>query len=232
MKPGAPLPLGQRLAVPGNHHDEGGQVLVDRPQPIGDPRAQARPARELKPGLRKRHRRIVIDLLGVHRLDEAQVVDHLGGVRQQLADPGARLPVLRELEDRLRRPESSSAPRSSPSAAGRSGSSRAGRCHAVSRAPACSRTSRAATARRPGTDRSPAWPSAQSAAVRQTAGRAVRPARLRQQVELQQLRQGGRTDADAGLPRNRRRVTFSGKSRRGSMATPSSPFHSGSGSGW
>ena len=73
----APLSLGQRLAVPRNHHDEGGQVLVDRPQPVGDPRAKARPSRQLKPGLRKRHRRIVIDLFGMHRLDEAQVVGDL-----------------------------------------------------------------------------------------------------------------------------------------------------------
>ena len=36
--------------------------------------------------------------LGVHRFDESQMVDHLGGVRQELADQGAALAVLFELE--------------------------------------------------------------------------------------------------------------------------------------
>ena len=141
----APLSLGQRLAVPGNHHDEGRQVLVDGPQTVGDPGAEARPSRQLKPGLRERHRRVVIDLFGVHRLDEAQVVGDLRGVGQQFAQPRARFSVLRKLEDRLRDRKAASAPRSSPSTAGRSGSNRAGRCPAPWRAAACSRTGRAAT---------------------------------------------------------------------------------------
>ena len=48
-------------------------------------------------GLEKRDRRIVIDGLGVHRLDEAQLVRDLRRVRHQLADPRAGLAVLREL---------------------------------------------------------------------------------------------------------------------------------------
>ena len=39
---------------------------------------------------------IVIDRVRVHRLDHGDVVDDLRGVRQQLADPRPRLPVLRE----------------------------------------------------------------------------------------------------------------------------------------
>ena len=33
-----------------------------------------RPARELEPGLEERHGRVVVDRLGVHRLDEAELV--------------------------------------------------------------------------------------------------------------------------------------------------------------
>ena len=60
-----------------------------------------RPA-SCEPGLEERDRRVVIDRLGVHRLDEAELVGDLRRVRQQLADPGAGLAVLRELEHRRR----------------------------------------------------------------------------------------------------------------------------------
>src|SRR4029078_13150368 len=53
-------------------------------------------------GLDERDRRVVIDRIGVHRLDDGDVVDDFCRVRQQLADPGACLTVLRELVDRLR----------------------------------------------------------------------------------------------------------------------------------
>ena len=43
---------------------------------------------------------IVVDRLGVHRRDDAEVVGDSRGVRQQLADPGAALAVLREVERR------------------------------------------------------------------------------------------------------------------------------------
>ena len=48
------------------------------------------------PGLKERDRRVVVDRLGVHRLDEAEIVGDRRRVRQQLADPGAALAVLRE----------------------------------------------------------------------------------------------------------------------------------------
>ena len=54
---------------------------------------------ELKSGLAKRDSGIVVDLLGLHRLDDGDVVDDFGGVRQQLAEPGTLFAVLRELED-------------------------------------------------------------------------------------------------------------------------------------
>ena len=45
---------------------------------------------------------IVVDRVGVHRLDDGDVVDDLRRVRQQLADPGAGLAVPAELELRSR----------------------------------------------------------------------------------------------------------------------------------
>ena len=47
-------------------------------------------------GLDERDRRIVIDRLGVHRTDETDAVDLLGGVGQQFADPG---PVAARLNE-------------------------------------------------------------------------------------------------------------------------------------
>ena len=101
QKAAAPLAVGQRLIVRiaaslRNHHHECRQILVLAAQSIGQPCADDGPPGELESGLEKRHRRIVIDGLGVHGLDEADVVRHLGDVRQQFADPGARLPVLLE----------------------------------------------------------------------------------------------------------------------------------------
>ena len=98
----APLPLGQLLAVTGNHDDEGREILIRGPQSVGHPRAEARPTGNLETGLHERHSGIVIDLLGVHRLDEAEIVDDLRRVRHQLADPGPRLSILLESECRWR----------------------------------------------------------------------------------------------------------------------------------
>ena len=62
--------------------DEGRQVLVLAPQAVGDPRPHARPARELRAGLHERDRRVVVDRLGLHRADQADVVGDRGRVRQ------------------------------------------------------------------------------------------------------------------------------------------------------
>ena len=68
-------------------------VAVLAAQAVGQPGAHARPARQLGAGLEEGDGRVVVDRLGVHRLDEAQIVGHAGGVRQQFADPGAALAV-------------------------------------------------------------------------------------------------------------------------------------------
>ncbi len=98
----APQPRVDRLVglLARHQHDEVGQVAVHRSQAVADPRPERRPAGNLRAGLEKGHRRVVVDGLGPHRFDEAQVIDDARGVREQAADGRARLAVLRELEMR------------------------------------------------------------------------------------------------------------------------------------
>ena len=77
-----------------------GRSSVSLPRPYASHDAHAGPARQLDAGLNERDGRIVIDRFGVHRLDEADSSAIFGRVRQQFADPGAGLAVLRELEHR------------------------------------------------------------------------------------------------------------------------------------
>ena len=88
----------QRLRLR-QHHDERGQISILTAKSITNPRAHAGAAGLLAAALYKRDRRIVIDGVRVHRLDDRQLIDDLGGVRQQFADPCAGLPVLLEFED-------------------------------------------------------------------------------------------------------------------------------------
>ena len=90
----------------GDEHDEGRQVLVERAEAVGDPGAEAGAAGDLVPGLDVGDRRFVVDRLGVHAPDEANVVDHLRHVRQHLAHPHVVLAVLGELVFRGRNRES------------------------------------------------------------------------------------------------------------------------------
>ena len=83
----APQPRKQRLVRVEcvrlrDQHDKRGQVLILTAQAIGDPRAHAGTAGLLKPGLDKRDGRVVVDGVCVHRLDDGDVVDNFGGVRQ------------------------------------------------------------------------------------------------------------------------------------------------------
>ena len=51
-------------------------------------------------GLEKRNRGVVIDMLGVHRANKAQVIRHFGRVGEKVTDPSATLPMLRKREQR------------------------------------------------------------------------------------------------------------------------------------
>ena len=74
-----------------DHGDERGQVFVHAAEAVADPRAHAGVAGLLVAGVDERDRRVVVDRLGVHRLDDADVVGDRLHVRQQVADPGAVL---------------------------------------------------------------------------------------------------------------------------------------------
>ena len=80
----SPQAVVERLVGPParEQDDERRQVLVLAPQAVGDPRPHAGPARELRARLHERDRRVVVDRLGLHRADDADVVDDPGRVRQ------------------------------------------------------------------------------------------------------------------------------------------------------
>ncbi len=87
-----------RVGRLGDHDHERRQVLVERAEAVGRPRAEAGPAGDLIAGLHHGDGRLVVDGVGVHGADEAHVVHHLGRRGQQLRHPHAALAVLRELE--------------------------------------------------------------------------------------------------------------------------------------
>ena len=83
--------------LPGREqHDEARQILRLGAQAVEHPRAHARPARDDRAGVHERVRRIVIDLLGPHRADDADVVGDAADVREELADLLAGLAELLE----------------------------------------------------------------------------------------------------------------------------------------
>ena len=77
----------------GQHH-EAGEIGRLAAQSIQRPRAEAGPAELLRAGVHHDLGGGVIDRLGLHRADQADVVGDLGGVRQDLAEFHAALPVL------------------------------------------------------------------------------------------------------------------------------------------
>ena len=72
--------------------------MVQAADAVAQPGSQARPAGLLVTRLNVGDRRVVVDCFGVERLDNGDVIDDGGDVRQELADPGAALAVLVELE--------------------------------------------------------------------------------------------------------------------------------------
>ena len=99
------LDVGTGVGVAGVQHDERRQVFVGAAEAVGEPGAEGGLARDHVARVREHVRRLVVDRFGVHRPDDCDVVDHLGGVRQDLGDPGARLAVLLEGVGRRRHGE-------------------------------------------------------------------------------------------------------------------------------
>ena len=71
-----------------------------RAEAVDHPRAQAGPARLRETRVQEDLGRRMVELVGVHRLDDGDLVDHLGQVRQHLRELGAALAVPGELEPR------------------------------------------------------------------------------------------------------------------------------------
>ncbi len=72
-------------------HNKPGQVVGLRPQSIRDPSSHRRPAADRRAAIHERVGRVVVDLFGDHRADDADVVGDFLVPRQQVAD---RLPTL------------------------------------------------------------------------------------------------------------------------------------------
>ena len=79
------------------HHHEAGEVLVDAAEPVVDPRTQTGAAGQDLAGVHLEHGRAVDRRVGRHRVQEGDVVDAGGQVREQVADVLAGLAVLLEL---------------------------------------------------------------------------------------------------------------------------------------
>src|SRR5690606_28176454 len=87
-------PMRQRRA----DGDEPRQVVVFRAKAVRDPRAHARADERVAACMQFQERTAVAGVGAVHRMDEAQIVDSLGQVREDFADPGAAVTMLTELE--------------------------------------------------------------------------------------------------------------------------------------
>ena len=100
QEPARPVGRAAADAAAGRHHDEGGQVLGFRAETVDDPRPQAGPAWLRETRVEEDLGGRVVELVGVDRLDDGDLVDHLGQVRQHLRELGAALAVPGELEAR------------------------------------------------------------------------------------------------------------------------------------
>ncbi len=84
----------------GTEDDVAGQVLVVRAEGVGQPGAQAGPDRLHVARVHHQQARLVVGVVGVHRANDADVIDALGHLGVQLADLDAALAVLLGLERR------------------------------------------------------------------------------------------------------------------------------------
>ena len=89
-----------RIVLAGEEDDERGQVGVFAAESVREPRAETGTADDLMAGVHEDLRRRVIELRGLHRPDDGELVDVLREVRQQVGQFGAGLAVARELERR------------------------------------------------------------------------------------------------------------------------------------
>ncbi len=94
------LRLLDRVAA-GAHRDEPRHVLILAAEPVAHPRTKAGPDLTGIAAIQQQQRRLVIRHVGVHRADDADVVDALRGLRENLAHFDPALPVFFEVVRRL-----------------------------------------------------------------------------------------------------------------------------------
>ena len=73
----------------GDEHQIIGQVAVDRAESVAGPGTDAGPARDLASGEKERHGWGMVDLLGVKRFDDTDVIDHRSEVGEPVPEAGA-----------------------------------------------------------------------------------------------------------------------------------------------
>ena len=79
------------------HHHEAGEVFVHAAKTVVHPRAETRTARENLAGVHLQHRRAVDGRIGDHRVNERNVIDAGGEMREETAHLLAALAILLEL---------------------------------------------------------------------------------------------------------------------------------------
>ena len=72
----------------GDEHDEPGQVGGFAAKSVGHPRSEGGPALPGGTGVEQQFRRGMVELFGVHRFDEGQIVSNRRHVRQRAGHPG------------------------------------------------------------------------------------------------------------------------------------------------
>src|SRR5213593_121855 len=85
---------------PGTKDHETRQVLVLDAEPVSDPRAHRRPAREIMAAVHHEKAGIVERTVGVHRADHADFVDAFAKLRENLTHLDSALPAFVKLERR------------------------------------------------------------------------------------------------------------------------------------
>ena len=94
--------LRPRVRQLGRDHDERRQVLVEGPQAVADPGAEARPREGDRTRVEAEGRLEVVGVVRVHRADEANVVHDAADVREEVAYHRAALAARLEIEERAK----------------------------------------------------------------------------------------------------------------------------------
>ena len=93
-------PQGLPALVLGDQNNIGWKIRVLLPKSVAQPRTDTRSPRYLCAGLKECNSRTVIDRLGKHRTNDAQVARNVGRMRQQFTDPCTRRSMPLKLERR------------------------------------------------------------------------------------------------------------------------------------